>query len=325
MPNISFSHPWGSAIGGLGQGLAQGLAISGELEDRKIRREQIKRQEADAARKGAIDLLTTGAKLSETNPEMMPQFVAMTQKFFPGLNLQPTQVTSVIDRYKKVYDEGIAGGLDPEVAKLIAGKRVGIKFPAGAAEKPIAFYKGDQYVGHFRPSQVDPSTGISPKTPWKPNIAPSFVPYDPTDSSTIPVGPQAPGTRLTPLKPTKDEQENYATPATSKRATELENLIRTETDPEKRQSYINEYEQTFGGKANITPGEPGRFYGKYPDKIEFKRPQIKIKGVGGGRAAAGGGGVDPNAVKAKAAELIQKGKDPAKVKAWAASKGVNLE
>jgi hypothetical protein len=323
MPNITFSHPWGSAIGGLGQGLAQGLALGGEMEDRKIRREAAKRQEADAARKGAIDLLTAGAKLSETNPEMMPQFVAMTQQYFPGLNLQAPQVTSAVERYKKAYDEGIAGGLDPEIAKVIAGKKLGIKFPAGAAEKPIAFYKGDQYVGHFRPSQVDPSSGVSPKTPFKPNISPSFVPYDPTDSSTVPSGPQAPGAHLVPLKPVKEEKEDYATPATSKRATELENLIRTETDPDKRQSYVNEYEQTFGGKANITPGKPGALWGKDPDKIDFKRPKIKIKGVGGG----GGGGsvVDSNAVKAKAAELIQKGKDPAKVRAWAASKGVNLE
>jgi len=320
MSKISFGSPWGYAGAGLAGGLAQGLALGGEMEDRKQRREQAKRQEEQANRKGAIDLLIAGSKISDEHPQLMQQFVGYASKAL-GVPLDMGTAVPAIERFKKANAEAIAAGMTPEQANNWAFQTVGKTAPKGGKEADQHYMMTPQGVVPVPPGKYHnmPSTMI-PQT--------YFNAQDPSQKFNMPPGshplPQQPAWQV----PQTTETESGLTAGDLKPFDALEAKYNATQDPAERAA-IEKRITEAGGTVEKIPQPKGFFGGVNPDKIMVvppatkKRTSTKTPGLGG--VPEPRGGADAGAVKAKAKELIQKGKDPAKVKAWAASKGVTLE
>ena len=322
MAKLNFGSPGMAAVGGLSQGLSQGFTAGSELAMQKQAAKQ--KQQHDA-----MNLLMQGMKNMPDDPAQGEAYMKFFGNVFQQATGQPlpdipwAKAKPFSDQYKAIEaDVNNIPNLSSDDKKNLVLQRLGLK--PGKQEQQLVPWKspsGQTYM-------------VKPGEAGRMDIQMIL------GNERVGLGQSGLDLRQRGLDQAESHfqqkqqfgeggKQTYAPPGSTKRVSELENLIRTETDPEKRQTYINEYEQDYKGKVNLTPGKetPGRVWGtnKEPDKIGFKRPNLQLRGTGGTLPGAKSGGIDPNAIKAKAQELIKQGKDPAKVKAWAASKGVALE
>jgi len=280
------ASPWGYAIGGLGQGLAQGLALGGDMEDRKLRREQMKRQEETATRKGAIDLLIAGSKLSDEHPELMQQFVGYASKQL-GMPLNMATAVPAIERFKTANKEALAAGMSPEQANSWAFQKVGLTAPKGGASdkqnwvavpdpsKPggIGFVQGPGGNLKMPSMGMQPVPFIDPAKPTAPPI------YGPPGAKAL---PQQPAWQV----PQTTETESGLTAGDLKPYDALQAKYNATTDPVERAA-IEKRITEAGGTIEKIPQPKGFFGGEYPDKVIVippatkKRTSTKTPGLGG--------------------------------------------
>ena len=321
MAKISFGSPWMAALGGTAQGISAGFEDNQMAQNQKLQREQMAQQSKQQEVGNFAKLMEVGVKISDSNPEMLPQFIGMVNQKY-GYNLQVSPAISAIERFKAARAEAIAAGMTPEQADNWAFQKGRMTPPKGGKEAEQHFMMTPQGPVPVAPGKYHnmPSTMI-PQT--------YFNAQDPSQQFQMPPSshplPQQPAWQV----PSTTETEADLSPGDLKKFDALEAKYNATQDPKERE-VIEKQIRDAGGSIEKIKQEPGMWgYGAAkPDKGMIvppstkKKTSVKTPGLGG---VPEPGGVDAGAVKAKAKELIQKGKDPAKVKAWAASKGVILQ